>query len=205
MISSRNEGSGWHVAVLIPARDEEVLLPRCLCSVLAACRVLPGGTTSDIIVVSDRSSDSTGDIARSMLEGSGAAVESAAGSAGLARAQAAQVALSRIHGAARDRVSRIWLANTDADCEVPDTWLMHQLAVAGSGYQAVAGTVDVDSFGRSRYRDCRAQGFIADRGSSPDLAGEHPCRSERVAGGCLSHDSDFDGDLHRLSGACHHW
>jgi hypothetical protein len=34
--------SGWEVAVLIPARNEEVLLARCLESVIGAIETLPG-------------------------------------------------------------------------------------------------------------------------------------------------------------------
>lgn len=39
-----------------------------------------------------------------------------------------------------------WLANTDADCEVPQGWLLDQFAIAQKGTAAVAGVVDVDSF-----------------------------------------------------------
>jgi hypothetical protein len=39
-----------------------------------------------------------------------------------------------------------WLANTDADCRVPETWLIDQLVIASENVDAIAGTVDVDSF-----------------------------------------------------------
>ena len=45
----------WHVSVLIPARDEEDLLPRCLESVLEARAALAGMATCDVIVAVDRS------------------------------------------------------------------------------------------------------------------------------------------------------
>ncbi len=48
---------GWHIAVLIPARDEEKVLPRCLRSVRVARQHLPSAITSDVIVVSDSSTD----------------------------------------------------------------------------------------------------------------------------------------------------
>jgi hypothetical protein len=38
------------------------------------------------------------------------------------------------------------LANTDADCCVPQNWLLDQLNAASEGVEAIAGTVNVDSF-----------------------------------------------------------
>ena len=132
----------WHIAVLIPARDEQELLPRCLRSVRAARAHLPSNTTSDLIVVIDRSTDDTLRLAREMIGDSGAVIEAEVGCVGTARALAARLALDRYAGA-RDRC---WLANTDADCEVPGTWLQDHLAFARSGVAAVAGIIDVDSF-----------------------------------------------------------
>jgi glycosyltransferase involved in cell wall biosynthesis len=132
----------WHIAVLIPARDEEKLLPRCLHSVIAACRRLPVGVTSDIVVVSDCSQDRTHELAESVLRNSGIVVHTQAGVVGMARALAADLALQRFAGPPE----RCWLANTDADCEVPSDWLLDQLALARRGVAAVAGIVDVDSY-----------------------------------------------------------
>jgi glycosyltransferase involved in cell wall biosynthesis len=137
-LSSEN----WHIAVLIPARNEEALLPRCLRSVLAAQRLLPANVSSDVILVSDSCSDQTASLARKLLRNHGAVVEVHAGNVGIARAMAAQTALARFRGDA----ARCWLANTDADCEVPATWLLDQLALAHNGYAAVAGIIDVDCF-----------------------------------------------------------
>ena len=141
-----NRGSNvlpWHVAVLIPARDEEELIGRCLRSVLEAGRMLPSETTCDVIVVADASSDSTVRIARQMLgEIAGTTVEIDAQCVGLARAAGARVALQRFRGT----LDRCWLANTDADCEVPATWLLQQLLHAEQGWAGVAGIVEVDSF-----------------------------------------------------------
>jgi hypothetical protein len=61
---------------------------------------------------------------------------------GLARAVAARVMLERYSGS----LNHCWIANTDADCEVPRDWLTRQLAIARQGIDAVAGIVDVDSF-----------------------------------------------------------
>jgi glycosyltransferase involved in cell wall biosynthesis len=132
----------WHVSVLIPARDEEDLLPRCLHSVLAAREAVLPIATCDIIVSVDSSTDATFDIARQILASTGTVIQTSAGVVGVARAAAAQTALAlRQHSP-----SRTWLANTDADCWVPPHWLTDQLHLANTGVQAIAGIVDVDSF-----------------------------------------------------------
>jgi hypothetical protein len=132
----------WHIAVLIPARDEELLLPRCLSSIEHARQLLPLNVTSDVIVVSDASSDKTFQIAQQMLGAHGCAVSADFGCVGAARIAAASAALARC----KTPLHHCWLANTDADCEVPAAWLLDQLTLAQQGIAAVAGIVDVDSF-----------------------------------------------------------
>ena len=129
-----------HIAVLVPARDEEALLPRCLRSIAIARRALPARVTSDVIVVADRSLDRTCALATELLDGSGLATAIDAGRVGVARAVAAALASARFAGAA----ARCWIANTDADCEVPPAWLVDQLELAARGVEGVAGVVDVD-------------------------------------------------------------
>jgi glycosyltransferase involved in cell wall biosynthesis len=131
-----------HLAVLIPARDEEELLPRCLNSIHRAQRLLPPNVTCEIIVTVDQSTDRTLAIARSMLRNTGVALITNAGIVGIARARAAELALTRYSGP----LNRCWLSNTDADCIVPSTWLSDQLHLAHLGVEAVAGIVDVDDF-----------------------------------------------------------
>lgn len=131
-----------HIVVLVPARNEEDLLPRCLRSILKACSALPPNITHDIIVAVDSSTDNTRAIAERMLHGHGIVVETDAGNVGIARIQAAEMALQRYAGP----LDECWIANTDADCIVPEHWLLDQLAIAESGVAAIAGTVDVDSY-----------------------------------------------------------
>src|ERR1700733_10960777 len=85
----------WHVAIVIPARDEQELLPRCLRSVQDARRMLPSYVTSDLIVVADQSTDDTRDIAWEFVHGNGTVVESHAGCVGAARALGVHRALER--------------------------------------------------------------------------------------------------------------
>ena len=138
--------SPWHMAVLIPARSEEALLPRCLHSVLHAASCLPAEVTCDVVVVSDRSQDRTVSIAQSMLREHGTVVQTMAGNVGTARSMAAATALDRLRMGRVSDPSRCWLANTDADCEVPREWLANQFELARRGFHAVAGIVDVDCF-----------------------------------------------------------
>jgi glycosyltransferase involved in cell wall biosynthesis len=131
-----------HISVLIPARNEEELLPRCLRSVLRAVAELPPSVTSDVVVVVDSSDDRTQQIAEQMLRHQGVVLTTEAGAVGEARALAAAAALQRFGG----DPDACWLANTDADCCVPESWLLDQLLLASQGIDAVAGIVDVDSF-----------------------------------------------------------
>jgi cellulose synthase/poly-beta-1,6-N-acetylglucosamine synthase-like glycosyltransferase len=156
----------WHIAVLIPARDEEDLLPRCLQSIQAARKLLPAGVTSDVVVVSDSSQDGTCEIARLILRKDGTVVPTRAGVVGQARALAAEVALRRYLGPRE----RCWLANTDADCEVPVDWLLSQYRIAQRGVSAVAGIIDVDSF--AEHEDAVAERFRASYVLHAD--GTHP-------------------------------
>ena len=132
----------WHIAIVIPARDEQELLPRCLRSIQNARLMLPAHITSDLIVVADESTDDTLKIAQNFVQDKGTVVKAEVGCVGAARALGAHRAMERYRGAR----NRCWLANTDADCLVPATWLLDQIIFANSGFAAVAGIIDVDSF-----------------------------------------------------------
>jgi glycosyltransferase involved in cell wall biosynthesis len=132
----------WRICVLIPACNEEELLPRCLHSVLDACSKLPREITWDIVVAVDASTDGTFEIAEEILASNGKVVATDAGIVGRARAAAAQCALSRYNG----MLPLCWLAHTDADCIVPEDWLIKQLLLAEDGIEAIAGTISVDTF-----------------------------------------------------------
>ena len=135
-------GQPWHVSVLVPARNEEALLPRCLRSLMRARARLPLPITCNLIVAVDHSTDRTGEVAERMLRSYGVVVYTNAGAVGVARGLAADTALA-LHTGPSDRH---WLANTDADCSLPENWLLQQVAFAATGCEAIAGTVDVDGF-----------------------------------------------------------
>jgi glycosyltransferase involved in cell wall biosynthesis len=196
----------WHIAVLIPARNEERLLPRCLRSVQAARARLPGGITSDTILVSDCSQDGTTKIGQKMLATSGVVVQSEIGAVGAARALAAEIALQRFSGP----LERCWLANTDADCEVPVDWLVDQLAIAARGFAAVAGIIDVDSFVEHRVgvRELfRLNYLINSDGSHPHVHGANlGVRADAYmrSGGWINLETAEDHDLWNRLRICGH-
>ncbi|GAA2152703.1 glycosyltransferase family 2 protein [Kitasatospora kazusensis] len=130
------------LAVVVPARDEEELLPGCLEALDRAIQH-PGVPDLPILVtvVADGCTDSTAWIAR---RHGVAVVEVDGGNVGAARAVGSSHALLTaseiVPGLTPDRM---WLAHTDADSQVPPDWIVRQLAFAVSGWHAAAGTVRV--------------------------------------------------------------
>ncbi|GAB2909705.1 glycosyltransferase family 2 protein [Rhodococcus aerolatus] len=121
------------LAVVVPAHDEEELLPACL----ASLRVARSRVAVDVlvVVVLDRCTDGTA--AAVAAEPDVVAVVVDAGNVGVARAAGARAAV---------RAGATWLACTDADGTVAPDWLVAHLRHARSGVAAVAGSVVVDHF-----------------------------------------------------------
>jgi cellulose synthase/poly-beta-1,6-N-acetylglucosamine synthase-like glycosyltransferase len=192
----------WHIGVVIPARNEEALLPRCLESVLAAKAAVTQLATVDVVVVSDSSHDRTAEIASLMLASVGKVASTIAGAVGAARRAATNLALERFAGP----LQKCWLANTDADCIVPPDWLLQQVKLAGKGIEAIAGIVAVDSFEehapwvRSRFEASYA---IPSNGTHKHIHGANlGVRADAYirAGGWADMSTAEDHDLwHRLS------
>lgn len=125
-----------HVAVLVPARNEEDRIEQCLRSILVAKQQCPIGVS--IILVADACQDRT--VERALAFPEVQVLEADFENVGAARRAAAQ------HGLDNILVAReaLWLANTDADSVVPKTWLSSQLALANAGFDLVVGTVQPD-------------------------------------------------------------
>ena len=119
-----------HVAVVIPARNEEALIGRCLTSVIAA--VTP---QTSITVIADACTDGTAEVARSFAGVRVLEVDSA--TVGRARSVGVAAAIAEAGGAA----SGIWIANTDADSVVPAHWITEQVRLADHGADVLIGTV----------------------------------------------------------------
>jgi glycosyltransferase involved in cell wall biosynthesis len=128
------------VLVVVPAHDEEELLPACLDSVGRAVRTLGDarpGLSVVVLVVLDGCTDASADVVASV--GVPALVLDRAG-VGPARRAGVEAAFDLL-GAGGQARERVWLACTDADSVVPDHWLTHHLALADDGADVVVGTV----------------------------------------------------------------
>ena len=124
------------VGVVIPAHNEEDLLPSCLAAVREAVRRI-GRTAVHLVVVADACTDRTAEQAR---RGGAVVREIQAGCVGTARRAGMREVLHRTRHLDRGRV---WLATTDADTLVPPQWLGQQLHCAAGGWEAVVGTVTI--------------------------------------------------------------
>jgi glycosyltransferase involved in cell wall biosynthesis len=132
------------VIVVVPARDEERLIGRCLESILVARARLAASdpdVSVRITVVADACRDDTEAIARGYADDGVELVSIAAGRVGIARA-------AGIDGMLASRVApdaaAVWIANTDADSTVPPGWLTDQVRFASQGADLVVGTVRPD-------------------------------------------------------------
>lgn len=127
------------VQVVIPAHDEQELLPACLASVhraAAAVRRVQPAIAVEVTVVADRCSDDTVSIASAQPDT--AVLEVYAGAVGAARRAGA----ARLVDSTRTiDPARVWLASTDADSVVPEHWLVAQLMLARFGFAMVVGSV----------------------------------------------------------------
>ncbi|MET7834669.1 glycosyltransferase [Micromonospora sediminicola] len=119
------------MAVVVPAHDEQALLPGCLTSVLGALRGLP--VPSEVIVVADDCRDETAAVAARL-----GAVVVTVRARNVGRARAAGMAHALRHGP-----DGLWLLSTDADSRVPRRWGDWHLRHARAGADLLVGTVRV--------------------------------------------------------------
>jgi len=129
------------VHVVVPAHDEEQLLGACLASVATAtARLLADlpGIAVRTTVVLDRCTDQTAAVAATY--GVDTVVVDAA-SVGVARA----AGIARVAELADGQPPEsVLVVSTDADCVVPDLWLVDLHALVAAGYDLVVGAVHPD-------------------------------------------------------------
>jgi glycosyltransferase involved in cell wall biosynthesis len=129
------------VHVVVPAHDEEELLGACLASIAAAAARLVLELPEVIVrttVVLDGCTDGSAAVAAAY--GVDTVVVDAA-NVGVARAAGVDRATELARGHAPERVG---LASTDADCVVPELWLVDLHALLAAGYDLVVGAVHPD-------------------------------------------------------------
>ena len=123
------------VGVVVPAHNEEKLLPACLAALREAAGLAP--VPVDVLVVADACTDATAAVAAAH----GAQVIGIrARNVGAARAAGLAALLRRTAGT---DPAAVWLATTDADTVVPPGWLRRQVGHADEGWDVVLGTVTV--------------------------------------------------------------
>src|ERR1700759_1082872 len=123
----------WTVGVIIPACNEQETIEACIASVLQA---LHAAEVEEywIVVIADDCHDRTVERAQRALGSRGEVAIVKFNSAGAARR--AGVARVRVRFAEMD-LSRLWLANTDADTTVSESWIRVQLLLAEEGVTGV--------------------------------------------------------------------
>lgn len=126
------------VAVVVPVRNEEDRLERCLRAVARALDHVPAAVRTQVVIALDGCTDASDEIAAHWPF---ASVRLDSGGVGRARAAGIRAAVGALSGV---RSTAIWLANTDADSEVPAEWLAEQLRLADAGSDVVLGTVVPD-------------------------------------------------------------
>jgi glycosyltransferase involved in cell wall biosynthesis len=131
------------VGVIVPAHNEQELLPHCLASLQRAMRGLRG-TPVHLVVVADACRDRSAQVAR--REGA-TVVTIRARNVGAARAAGVRAVL---HLTRHVDPADVWLAMTDADTLVPARWLRQQVRYANEGWDAVAGTITVGDWSEHR-------------------------------------------------------
>lgn len=167
------------MGVVVPARDEQDHVERCLRRVVLALEHLPADVVPALCVVLDRCVDDTaaravaalvrartlgGRPPVSFLHNGDSRSVGALRDAGLRRA----LTVLAEH-AGRPALSATWLLSTDADTQVGRGWALDHLRYAENGADAVAGMADLDdpaSLGpnaRRRYAGILAAGVHGDR------------------------------------------
>ncbi|WEO77754.1 glycosyltransferase [Cryobacterium sp. SO2] len=179
------------VIVVVPARNEESRLPRCLAALadaVAAVREEFGGDAPaiSVLVVLDRCTDGSAEVVARWPQVQ--ALASDAGSVGSAR----RLGVSRLLAGAVPE--HTWVATTDADSAVPRRWLSVQLALAEAGTELLLGTVlpdaELPAADRTRWHD---EHTLVD--GHPHVHGANlGVRADRylAAGGFSDVDSDED-------------
>jgi glycosyltransferase involved in cell wall biosynthesis len=154
------------VAVVVPAHDEEELLPACLAALWRACDQIPR-IPVHLIVVADTCQDGTAERAR---QAGATTITIHARSVGAARAAGMRAALHRV---TQTRPLATWLATTDADTLVAPDWLARQLSYANQGWEAVTGTVTVADWSEhpAQTSSVFAARYRHDSGSHPHVHG----------------------------------
>jgi len=142
------------VVVVVPIRNEEELLGRCIAALAQAVEHNSTTATGNVQVAVTLVLDSCTDTSAVTAHASALDVLSVDfNNVGRARSAGIDRALQLLEPT---DLTRVWIANTDADSAVPPNWLSCQLALARIGVEVMIGTVrpdpkDLDSSQRAAW------------------------------------------------------
>jgi len=158
-----------YICVVIPARNEADAIADCLAAVAVASSAIPDSVTVSVTLVADRCTDSTVSRAVGSWSGQGSLriIEANAGSAGRAR----DIGFMSADTEAAPDLRRTWVVTTDADSQVPSDWLESHLAYANSGFDGVAGTIDILDW--EALPDCAARSYRRMLAEARTADGQH--------------------------------
>lgn len=132
-----------HVVVVVPAHDEEELIPAALDAIAVAAAVVAPRARTTVVVVANGCTDRTAELARAR---GASVVDADIADVGAARAAGFAWAMTQGIGP----LDRLWLATTDADSRVPPEWLATQLEAAQTG-DVYLGTVALEPDDRESF------------------------------------------------------
>jgi glycosyltransferase involved in cell wall biosynthesis len=170
------------ILVAVPARNESTSVAACIESIDLAARYVGNDVT--VVLAADTCTDATAQIARTAEVTSCrlSVIEGRWGTAGATRAAAVNQGLAQLGGDA----SAAWIANTDADCVVPSSWLRLQATMAWS-VDAIGGIVQLDpNTTDRRLLDAFAASYPLDGDHHPHVHGANigvSAKAYRTAGG----------------------
>ena len=128
------------VGIVVPARNEQRRVRRCLHGIRAAIRALPPGIESAVCLVADRCTDDTAARARDVLVADEILVNRATRCIGEIRDLGCRRVLAALW---RHDPAKVLLLSTDADSVVSPEWATEHRGLADAGADALAGMVEL--------------------------------------------------------------
>ncbi len=138
----------WNVGIVVPAHNEEQLVDHCVSALKTICKTHKRKYKNlRFLIVADSCTDKTEEIVQELIQDAecGQLLSVRGRNVGKARS----IGCSKLFTDFRDeRLDRIWIANTDADCLPSSDWLEAQMIYAQLDYQAVAGVIEVPTLAK---------------------------------------------------------
>jgi hypothetical protein len=133
------------VGIVVPARDEQKLIQRCVSGLVSALGALPTGVEPAMCVVADRCVDRTAELAADALRDRPATVVT--NHAELTIGEIRDLGMRQVCAAlAGHRPAEVLLLSTDADSLVPADWAGRHIGLVEQGADAVAGMVQLAGY-----------------------------------------------------------